>query len=269
MLNHRLLFPCCVLICGTIAAQDKASFSSFLDLPYGFVIGGSWKGHWLESEDAGKRLNAPATDYRVYTLAGKVRTITASKAAANEELCPDVWVQKVSPEPDFEEKTIGVHATWDPMPRAALAIDVKQEKYEAAVRDLLIGRGLAKPKVKIRQLLRIDLEGDGKEEVLIAATHYKNEAELISAKAGDYSFVALRRVVDGKVLTQFVMGEVYPKSDTNGLLNAFEVGGLLDLDGDGVLEVVIRSSYYEGGGAHIWQLEGEKLVNVLSVVCGA
>jgi hypothetical protein len=267
---NRYLFTTLALFWGGLAqSQEKTSFASFIDLPWRYVIGGCANGRWLESEATGKRLTASATVYRVFNLAGEIKSVTAGKASPDDDLCPDLWMQTFTPELDLEEQVIGVNAPWNPMPRLAKKTDVTQEKYVAAVRELLVGKGIAKPKVSIRQLLRVDLEGDGEEEVLITATHYKNEAELISAKAGDYSFVALRRVFDGKVRTQFVMGEVYPKSDTNGLLNAFEVGGLLDLNGDGTLEVIVRSSYYEGGGTHVWQLDGGKLVNVLSVVCGA
>lgn len=268
-MNRHLAMTLALFLGGLTHAQEKTSFASFIDLPWRYVIGGSANGRWLDSETTGKRLTASATDYRVFTLVGEVKSLTAGKAAPDDDLCPDLWMQTFTPELDLEEKVIGVNAPWNPMPRLPILADVTQKKYVAAVRELLVGKGIAKPKVSIRQLLHVDLEGDGEEEVLITATHYKNEAELISAKAGDYSFVALRRVVDGKVRTQFVMGEVYPKSDTDGLLNAFEVGGLLDLNGDGTLEVIVRSSYYEGGGTHVWQLNQGKLVNVLSVVCGA
>ena len=41
-----------------------------------------------------------------------------------------------------------------------------------AVRDFLKARGIADPKVRIIRILRVDLEGDGEEEVLINATNY-------------------------------------------------------------------------------------------------
>lgn len=258
-----------LLLCGFAHAQEKSSFASFIDLPWRFVIGGNLNGQWLNSEAAGKRLTAASTDYRVFTLKGELKPVTADKAAPDEDLSPDIWMQKITPELELEEQVIGVNAPWNPMPRKAKMLDVTQEKYVAAVRELLIGKGIAKPKVKIRQVLRVDLEGDGEEEVLITATHYTNEAELISARTGDYSFVALRRVTNGKVRTQFVVGEVYPKPDVNGALNSFEVAGLLDLDGDGILEVIIRTSYYEGGGTQVWRLDKGKLVKILSCEGGA
>ena len=102
----------------------------------------------------------------------------------------------------------------------------------------------------------------------MSASHFKNREEMLMATAGDYSFVALRRLVDDKVQTQLFTGEFYPKADENAAPSVHEVAGLLDLDGDGALEVLVRSTYYEGGGMTVWQLQKGKLVKVLEIACG-
>lgn len=271
MMNFQIFALCGLVLCGHTFAQEKTAqaFASFLDLPSRSVIGGFAEGKWLDSEKAGKRLSAPFTDYRLYTLKAEGERVSATKASPDQELCPDVWMQAITKELGLEEKMIGVNAPWNPMLRKAKSEDTTKKTYLDAVRNLLISKGIDRPKVKITQLLRVDLDGDGQDEVLISATNYKNEAEMISAVAGDYSFVAMRRVVDGKVRTQFVVGEVYPKSNMNGAMNSYEIGCLLDLNGDGVLEVIIRSAYYEGGGTEVWQLNKDRLVHVLGVECGA
>jgi hypothetical protein len=80
-----------------------------------------------------------------------------------------------------------------------------------AVGDFLKARGIADPKVQITRILRVDLEGDGEEEVLISATNYfckdKSdhsaapfpEAPIESPRRGSYSIVILRHVLAGKV----------------------------------------------------------------------
>ena len=68
--------------------------------------------------------------------------------------------------------------------------------------------------MKIENILRVDLDGDGEDEVLISATNYfdkKNRVPMRSP-AGSYSMVLLRRVVAGKVETQLVEGEFHPKA---------------------------------------------------------
>ena len=253
-----------------VFAEDKP-FASFIELPWSYVIGGHADGQWLSSEAAGKHLSAPATTYRVFTLEGEVGKVIGAKAAPDVDLCPDVWLQKISNESasDTRRHAIGVQAAWDPMPRKSHAPSLTQEVYVQAMQAVLIGQGIERPEVKLTQLLRVDLDGDGADEVLTSATRYLTSDVPSAPRAGDYSVVTLRRVVGTQVETQYVSGEVYAKADLNAAPNSYEVAGLLDCDGDGSLEVLIRSTYYEGGGMQVWQMQKGKLVQVLSIACGA
>jgi hypothetical protein len=91
--------------------------------------------------------------------------------------------------------------------------------------------------------------------------------------AGSYSMVLLRRVVAGKVETQLVQGEFYPKAyvSTDGSFNApnaYKLIAVLDLDGDGKMEVVASSNYYEGAETTIYRCNPKKIESLLSVACG-
>ncbi len=259
------------LLLSTLASAEDKPFASFIELPWSYVIGGHAEGKWLASEAAGKRLSAPATTYRVFTLAGEAGKVTGAKAAPDADLCPDVWLQKLSTEIDSDTRkhAIGMNAEWNPMPRQSLAASLTQDVYLQAMKALLNSQGIERPVVKLTQLLRVDLDGDGTDEVLTAATHYLPSEVPSAPRAGDYSLVALRSVIGTKVQTQLVSGEVYAKADLNAAPNTYEIAGLLDLNGDGTLEVLIRSSYYEGGGMEVWQMQKGKLVQVLSIECGA
>jgi len=92
--------------------------------------------------------------------------------------------------------------------------------------------------------------------------------------AGSYSMVLLRRVVAGKVETQLVEGEFHPKAyvrkeDSFDAPNAYKVIATLDLDGDGKMEVVVGSNYYEGEEITIYHCDPKKTESLLSVSCGA
>ena len=175
-------------------------------------------------------------------------------------------------EPEWMERgAIAFSAYWNPLPRKPKSLDVTQKVYVDLVREFLRGRGLSDPKVHITQIVRLDLEGDGEDEVLISATHYQEshyQAPMASGK-NTYSFVMLRRVVGGKVKTELVAGEFYPKATTYNAPNTYELGALLDLNGDGKIDIVVRSAYYEGDEITIYECGKSSVKKVLSIGCGA
>ncbi len=246
----------------------SADLPTFVDLPSSLIIGAYAGGKWIPSETAGKALK-PGRKYRLFTLTGKSGEAVGGKAGANADVCPDVWEQIMKPA--TEQHAIAVAAPWNPMPRTARSSDKTQEVYLKAAHDFLVGKGIAKPVVKITQLLRIDLDGDGEDEVLLSATKYPGEPgeSPPSAVAGNYSFVLLRHFVDGKVQTKLIDGEFYPKASESQTPYRYEISGLLDLDGDGRLEVILYSAYYEGATVTVWHFGAGKLHKVLEIGCGA
>jgi hypothetical protein len=266
---NRLIARALFAVVLTLSSTAKsADLPTFVDLPSGLIIGAHAGGKWLSSEQAGKAVE-PGRKYRLFTLTGKTGDAVGGKAAPNAEVCPDVWEQTL--QPATEKSAIALAVPWNPMPRTAKASDKTQELYVKAARDFLVGKGITKPVVKITQLLRIDLDGDNEDEVLLSATHYPGEEgeSPSQAEAGNYSFVLLRRVVDGKVQTRLVDGEFYPKASESRTPYRYEVSGLLDLDGDGRLEITIYSAYYEGATVTVWRFSAGKLNKVLEIGCGA
>ena len=267
--TNRLIARALFATVLTLSSSAKpADLPTFVDLPSGLIIGGHAGGKWLSSEQAGKALES-GRKYRLFTLTGKTGDAVGGQAAPNAEVCPDVWEQTM--QPATEKSAIALAVPWNPMPRTAKTSDKTQEAYVKATRDFLIGKGIAKPVVKITQLLRIDLKGDGQDEVLLSATNYPGEEgeSPDHAEAGNYSFVLLRQVTDGKVQTKLIDGEFYPKASESQTPYRYEVSGLLDLDGDGRLEILIYSAYYEGATVTVWRFSAGRLHKVLEIGCGA
>lgn len=252
----------------TAAASSGAEVHPIVQAETGFLIGASTEGGWREAKDAAKGLR-PGLRFRLFGLQKEMSTTNAGKTASPGEPCPDTQEVELSPKPP-RDAAVGIAAPWNPMPRSP-RVEKVQTHYVQAVREFLESRGLRKPEVKITQTIRVDLEGDGEEEVLISATNYAAAADPIpsSAPAGSYSVVLLRRVVNGKVVTQMIEGEFYPQAKEFNAPSAYRVAAVLDLNGDGVLEVVIEGAYYEGAWMAIYVCTPRQIKKVLSAGCGA
>ena len=227
----------------------------------------------MKAEEAVKRLSDETT-YQVYGLTQPLGQAKGGKPKAGEDVCTDTLTVSLSPKP--EEGVIALAAPWNALPRKPRIADTTQQVYVDEVRDFLKAKGIEQPKVRIDSILRVDLDDDGEDEVLISATNYfsKDDRVPMRSPAGSYSMVLLRRVVAGKVETQLVEGEFHPKAyvrkeDSFDAPNAYKVIATLDLNGDGKMEVVIGSNYYEGEEITIYRCDPKKVEALLSVACGA
>jgi FG-GAP repeat len=259
-----------LLICAAAATGD---LHPIVEVQSGYLFGAVSNGKWLKAEETAKAVQADTT-YQIYSLTDKVGEAKGSAPKSVDEPCPDTMEVSLSEKP--EDGVFGLAASWNALPRKPRIADTTQHVYVDAVRDFLKTKGIEQPKVKIDKIVRVDLDGDGEDEVLISATNYfrKDDRVPMRSPAGSYSMVLLRRVVAGKVETQVVAGEFHPKAyvSKEGSFDApsiYKVIATLDLDGDGKLEVVVGSDYYEGGETTIYRCDPKKSEALLSVSCGA
>ena len=260
------------LMCA--GASLATDLHPIVEVQSGYLFGAISDGKWIKADETANLLTDETT-YRVYGLTEALGEAKGGKAKPAEGVpCEETLAVSLSAKP--ENGVIAIAAPWNALPRKPQVIDPIQKVYVDAVRDFLKTKGIERAKVKIDNIVSVDLDGDGEEEVLISATNYlsKDGHVPMRSPAGSYSMVLLRRIVAGKVEPQLVEGEFHPrayvrKGDNFDAPNAYKVIAVLDLDGDGKMEVVVGSNYYEGEEITIYRCNPKKVEALFSVSCGA
>src|SRR5690606_12156385 len=115
--------------------------------------------------------------------------------------------------------------------------------YRRAVATLLNSAGLKIEQARLQQHWRVDLNGDGVEEVLLGAQSRGEMGSMPSAEKGDYSIVALRFYDpsrrSNKVQTVSLGTQVIKKRIEFGAPLGYELLACVDASGDGALEIVV------------------------------
>jgi hypothetical protein len=271
VLMISLLSPLC------LNAQVKSEAVPIIDMDGGCLMGGVSGGNWIKPEEMGPRMSG-GDKYRIYDLNGLWKSMTGGKAATQGAPCEDTLY--VEAPKDFTDSIpegshyIGVAGTWNPLPRTPKIESNDNPTYRSLVASLLTRKGIRRPQVKITKVVRIDLEGDGTDEVIINATRANHWGEgggsiTPNASMGDYSLVMLRKMIGGKVQTIMLSEEYHTKAENFSAPDEFNLSAVLDLNGDGVMEIVVAGAYYEGAWQTVYSIKGNKAVDVLGCGCGA
>lgn len=263
-------FCCVLLLVSALASAVPAqkTIVPIIDLRLGGLLGGSQDGKWVEAGLAAESIMDGGIDLFVFGFNGKEKTpIYSAKRAPVEDVCSDFYRIEM----DIKDRLglgLGVNASWNPMPRFPKPIKTPTAAYKTAITNLLRKEGVKRPVVKTTQIFLIDLDGDGTEEALITATNITSEFG-VGWKAGEYSFVMLRKMTKDGVKDHLVDGNIFKTGqDNGGAPNRYEISSIADLNGDGKMEVVIYSEYYEGAGAGAFEMRGGKLELIKGIQAG-
>lgn len=252
-----------LLVSAQAVQYCPAGIHPIIEARYGHLFGGCIDGKWMVKESMAQKMTG-REQYRLYSPTRYLGTVVGGKVSLDHEEDGDPLVE-LGPLPKEDKADdaalIGICGTWNALPRQFKVEDVK--RYEPAVRSYLKQQGLATSPMFISRVWRIDLEGDGYDEVLIAASSMKDEYSWPEKLAGYYSVVLLQKTVKGTTQTITVAKSAYRKNHDDHHFYTME--SLLDVNGDGIMEVILGWNYNGVGNGHnIYQIGQNKATEVLS-----
>ncbi|AWN23885.1 hypothetical protein DKM44_12150 [Deinococcus irradiatisoli] len=233
----------------TFAGEDRAALL------------GAWDGQGWRLPATAVPLVKAGNSYRVQGLGTNAFSAVGSAPVSADDPCPDYFLVNLTPLRPPAQTLIATRADLKARPRPVTALPTSNPVYREVVRGELQRRGLNNPVVQLRSLTRTDLDGDGKDEVIIEASHFADSdtnppRPSANAAVGDYSLLLLRSVVNGRVQTTVLGEDVVTKGATDPnaqrLGNRFSLEGVADLDGDGNMELITVGAYYEGFMVQAW-----------------
>ena len=243
-------------------------------LPLGYWDGSAWVQLGQEGESTPLEFPA-ATGDTLHVTGLDLAPGTASLGGAGEAcvdervgFAVDVAMPTAEP-PGFGYSGIGVVGDWEIQPRPANQLGLQIDEYRQIGATFADDLGVDGTSGKVVQVVRSDLDGDGMEEVLVTFEHFEEPF----GAPGDFSIVYLRApqitgpVVDTVVFSSFVAPEL--PDEQLPFMNLARVLGVADLNGDGRMEVALRTWYYEGAGVSVFEFDGDSVVAVMSNGCGA
>jgi hypothetical protein len=254
-------------VLGIVASAPAAPQRSLLGLVHGdtvFVVGAHEKGRgWLDDNKA-KPLFKTGQAFGVWNLTSRVGQTKIGPVMTNEPI--PGWSAVGSR--NFGDKTLLAISSPYVSRRVPRVQNVNQAVYLGVVQNILRQNKLAAAKARLTQNLRVDLNGDGRDEVILAAHSRAQVGREPRILKNDYAFLALRFVRNGKVSTQLLEREFYAQPQSFAAPNRFEILGCRDLDGDGTLEIIAHSAYYEGDAVTVWKFDGKSARVVLAAGWG-
>jgi hypothetical protein len=227
------------------------------------LLGGVSRDVWLAPEISVARFSGEVT-YSLHSLTQESKYFLWGKTP---EFSPTCKTYSVGTEAFLDESGfVAVVDGWTITKRPLTELADEEEFYRQTVTDWLQAEGVQDPQIDAIQVYRVDIEGDGTDEVFISAAHLDDSGH--TTRAGDYSIVLMRQVIGDDAVTKLVVGDLYHSREAEITFpRTYSLANFIDLNQDGILEVVVDIQKWEGFGARVFQIDGEDVIQTLSAEC--
>lgn len=230
-----------------------------------FVLGGVREGQWLSPQEASQGALDLST-YIFYDLQqpqaeARGKAPLARKAAP----CFGSYTIELDIQPD-SFSWVGVSAPWQAAPRPVETVPALTPPQSAALEALLAQNGTTQAVYQQINAYQVDLEGDGSLETILTATALEEES-LHMVAPEEYSLAAiLRPQSDGSVAAGLLIADFYTSEELT-FPSAYAISAILDLNGDGKMEIVVHGRHWEGNLLIVYEIDGSEARRVLDTCC--
>lgn len=248
----------------TVPAVMPPDFSPILygkkyDANMFFIVLGAVQGNtWLAPKQAVAQFGGE-WDYDVHTFAQRSFPVRGY----NPTLSPPSRSYFIGTDTNFDEfGMVGVLHAWPVRQGNVQELSPDIDEYKQVVADWLKSEGVSAAQPGVVHIFRVDLEADGVDEIFISATLLDESQHY--TRAGDHSLILMRKVVGNEAVTLPIVSAIYHSQDAEITYPAtYSLGNFIDLNRDGILEVVVELERWEGFGAIVFQVDGQEVVERL------
>ena len=266
-----------VAIAATAAADGRADEGfrpAIAVTPEGItcVLGGNLNGELVDATVV-TPLMTHKQDYALVTLAG-IKDVALSIGRPKEDDvdggCEGRFNQELSIGPaQTGDYMVAVLGSKDEvlalLPGDIEILPTDSPEPAAILRDYLKDGGIADPKLVVTQIIRADLDGDGDKDLLINAASTLRD----TTRKDEYSVVLVRKKTRAGVQTLEISADIMTEDiDEPSPLWENTVAGIVDIDGDGVMEIVLYGAYAFGDGWQVVRVRDGEVEPALFCGCG-
>lgn len=173
------------------------------------LLGGVSTNEWLAPDVSVTRYGGEAT-YSLHTLTQISKYFIWGQVPQFSYACGNYFIHT---DPGLDEPGfVGVVDGWNVTKREVGELSSEAPFYQQAILDWLATQGISSPQIGEIHIQRVDLEGDGTNEIFISSSRLGMAQHV--AKEGDHSVILMRKVQGNEAVTTFITGNVYRGTET-------------------------------------------------------
>ncbi|MGD2077357.1 MAG: hypothetical protein PVH18_03190 [Chloroflexota bacterium] len=235
----------------TIGLQPAPPLVAVYDTHTGTLLGGFKDAFWIDAETAAQALLGGEL-YDLFRMSLHQGQASASAPLDAGGICGGYTLQ-LTPTPADSAVLAVAGTSWDPAQQLVSSVDLSQAERQAMV-DLLatVGVTVSPADLAVQQALGTDLDGDGFGEIIVYAARLKDDGLMPAVAAGDYVVAAVLMEISGQLHAEPLVLNAYPEANDLAYPWRYQVSNVLDLNGDGELEVILTGDRWEGKSTTVY-----------------